>query len=54
VDTVGSHALFHAVQNAYASLPVWMSEGTAVWAEKQYDPRSQDFINQCTCRPASS
>ena len=47
VDTVGSHELFHAVQNAYARLPVWMSEGTATWAEKLYDPSSQDFINQC-------
>jgi hypothetical protein len=39
-----SHELFHAVQAAYnASQPVWMSEGTAVWAEWAYDPTVRDF-----------
>lgn len=40
-----SHELFHAVQAAYiADQPVWFSEGTAVWAENQYDPGVQDFL----------
>lgn len=43
--TLASHELFHAVQAAYAQdLPVWVSEGTAVWAQRLYDPESDDFI----------
>lgn len=45
--TVISHELFHAVQAAYSPLPVWVSEGTAVWAERQYDPELADFTRQC-------
>ena len=45
INVLTSHELFHAVQYAYtAGLPVWMSEGTAVWAEKQWDPASKDFL----------
>lgn len=47
VDTVVPHELFHAVQAAYGALPIWMSEGTAVWAERLYDPDSIDFLRQC-------
>jgi MYXO-CTERM domain-containing protein len=40
-----SHELFHAVQAAYNfSQPGWMSEGTAVWAERRYDPSIRDFL----------
>jgi hypothetical protein len=40
-----SHELFHAVQAAYdAGEEVWFSEGTATWAERMYDPESQDFL----------
>lgn len=40
-----SHELFHAVQAAYDSgEEVWFSEGTATWAERVYDPESQDFL----------
>ncbi|MBL93534.1 MAG: hypothetical protein CMH56_17170 [Myxococcales bacterium] len=45
LEVVVSHELFHAVQAAYrGDLPIWVSEGTAVWAEKQYDPDSYDFL----------
>jgi MYXO-CTERM domain-containing protein len=45
IRVLTSHELFHAVQNAYSgALPVWMSEGTAVWAEKVYDDASLDFL----------
>ncbi|MCY0993290.1 hypothetical protein OV203_39505 [Nannocystis sp. ILAH1] len=48
VDTVVSHELFHAVQAAYVvDLPVWFSEGTAVWAERAYRPDSRDFLRLC-------
>ncbi len=48
VDTLVSHELFHAVTAAYdADVPVWVSEGTAVWAEHQYDPDSEDFVRLC-------
>ncbi|MFY0531945.1 MXAN_6640 family putative metalloprotease [Nannocystis pusilla] len=48
VDTVVSHELFHAVQSAYVvDLPVWFSEGTAVWAERAYRPDSRDFLRLC-------
>lgn len=44
-EVLTSHELFHAVQAAYAArLPAWMSEGTAVWAEKRLDERSVDFM----------
>lgn len=40
-----SHEIFHAVQAAYiSSLPTWMSEGTATWAEQQYAPGVEDFL----------
>ncbi|MEZ4235381.1 MAG: hypothetical protein R3F59_04320 [Myxococcota bacterium] len=39
------HELFHGVQLAYSGeLPVWAAEGTAVWAERLYDPVSWDFM----------
>ena len=45
VDVLTSHELFHGVQYAYsAGLPIWFSEGSAVWAEKQWDPGSTDFL----------
>lgn len=44
-STLASHELFHAVQAAYTEeLPVWVSEGTAVWAQRHYDPDSNDFV----------
>jgi hypothetical protein len=44
-EVLTSHELFHAVQAAYAArLPSWMSEGTAVWAEKRLDESSVDFM----------
>ncbi len=47
VDTVAVHEGFHAVQAAYAELPTWMSEGSATWAERAYDPASVDFLRAC-------
>ncbi len=47
VRVVGSHELFHAIQAAYAELPIWMSEGTATWATRRYDDSVPDFINAC-------
>jgi len=45
VATLASHELFHAVQAAYVpSLDVWVSEGTATWAERLYDPDSRDYL----------
>lgn len=45
VAVLTSHELFHAVQSAYnANQPVWMSEGTAVWAEWLYQPGVRDFL----------
>lgn len=45
VDVLTSHELFHAVQDAYDSgQGSWFSEGTAVWAERQFDPDSVDFL----------
>jgi len=45
VEVLTSHELFHAVQSAYdGDLPVWISEGTAVWGERQFDPSSLDFL----------
>ncbi|MET0285768.1 MAG: MXAN_6640 family putative metalloprotease [Polyangiales bacterium] len=41
---LASHELFHAVQNAYRSVPsVVLSEATAVWASEEYDPSLSDF-----------
>lgn len=47
IRVVVSHELFHAVQAAYASLPVWISEGTATWATHRYDSMLPDFGNAC-------
>jgi hypothetical protein len=45
IRTLTSHELFHAVQMAYESgSPIWYTEGSAVWAERQFDPESEDFI----------
>ncbi len=44
VDTVSSHEAFHGVQAAYNFLPTWVSEGTATWAERAFDPNSADFV----------
>ncbi|MBT6179389.1 MAG: hypothetical protein HOI23_19250 [Deltaproteobacteria bacterium] len=42
--TVIPHELFHFIQAAYNSqLPIWVSEGTAVWGQRRYDPDSRDF-----------
>jgi hypothetical protein len=39
------HELFHGIQAAYQpDLPGWTSEGTAVWAERLFDPDSADFM----------
>lgn len=47
VDVLASHELFHGVQYAYSDrLSIWVSEGTATWAERLYDPDSRDFRNQ--------
>jgi len=44
-DTVVSHELFHAVQASYVrDLPVWISEGTAVWAQRLHEPDSEDYL----------
>ena len=44
VDTVVPHEFFHAIQAAYTELlPIWASEGMAVWAERQFAPESRDF-----------
>lgn len=45
VRTLASHEMFHAVQAAYTeTLPVWLSEGTAVWAEDFFQPGIADFL----------
>lgn len=45
IRVLTSHELFHAVQSAYtAEMPVWVSEGTAEWAERFYDPTVRDFL----------
>lgn len=46
-DTVAVHESFHAVQAAYADLPIWMSEGSATWSERAYDAASTDFLRAC-------
>lgn len=44
VRVLSSHEMFHAVQAAYReTLPVWLSEGTAVWAEDLFQPGVLDF-----------
>ena len=44
LTTVVPHEIFHLVQAAYTrSLPIWISEGTAVWAQRRYDLDSRDF-----------
>ncbi len=48
IKVLTSHELFHAVQNAYSAYePDWLAEGTAVWAEFQYDPGNEDFLWFC-------
>ncbi len=47
IRTVTSHESFHGVQAAYTPLPSWVSEGTATWAQRQFDPDSADFIRLC-------
>jgi hypothetical protein len=48
VTVLVSHELFHAVQAAYdADQELWVSEGTATWAEDLYDPGSRDFLRFC-------
>ncbi|MFK7931521.1 MAG: MXAN_6640 family putative metalloprotease [Myxococcota bacterium] len=43
--TLASHELFHGVQAAYTSeLDVWISEGSAVWAQRLYDAENRDFL----------
>lgn len=45
VQTLTSHELFHAVQHSYESdSPIWYTEGTAVWAERLYDPDNEDYL----------
>ncbi len=45
VKVLTSHELFHAVQAAYVpNLPVWVSEGTATWAERLFEPDVADFL----------
>jgi uncharacterized protein (TIGR03382 family) len=45
VDIVVPHEFFHGLQFAYApDWPVWVSEGTATWAEQQYWPDNFDYI----------
>ncbi len=45
LEVVVSHEIFHAVQAAYrGDLPSWLSEGTAVWAEKRFDENSADYM----------
>ena len=45
LEAVVSHELFHAVEAAYVeSTPIWVSEGLAVWAQRQFSPQSRDFL----------
>jgi MYXO-CTERM domain-containing protein len=45
VNTLTSHELFHAVQHAYEyDSPIWYTEGTAVLAERLFDPDNEDFL----------
>ena len=44
LHTVIPHELFHAIQAAYTNtLPTWISEGTALWAQRRFDIESKDF-----------
>ncbi len=46
VRVLASHEMFHAVQAAYADeWDVWLSEGTAVWAEDLFQPGVRDFLD---------
>jgi hypothetical protein len=46
LSVVVPHELFHGVQAAYnGELEVWASEGTAVWAERLFDPEVEDFVS---------
>jgi MYXO-CTERM domain-containing protein len=46
---LASHELFHGIQYAYAtSLPSWMSEGMATWAERLFDPELSDYYGFCS------
>lgn len=48
VRVLTSHELFHGVQGAYDyDEEGWYQEGTAVWAERLYDPESDDFLWFC-------
>lgn len=45
VAVLTSHEFFHGVQYAYDSnQSVWFTEGTATWAERQWDEDSYDFM----------
>jgi len=45
IQTLTSHEIFHAVQMAYESdSPIWYTEGTAEWAQRQFDKENEDFI----------
>ncbi|MCR9164399.1 MAG: MXAN_6640 family putative metalloprotease [Nannocystaceae bacterium] len=47
ITTVTSHESFHGVQAAYNFVPTWVSEGTATWAQRQFDENSADFVRLC-------
>ncbi|MCX4241046.1 MXAN_6640 family putative metalloprotease [Paraliomyxa miuraensis] len=47
VEVVAVHEAFHAVQAAYGTLPIWMSEGMAVWGQRQFAPQWPDFLHWC-------
>ena len=49
VRVLTSHELFHGIQGAYDyDEEIWYQEGTAVWAERLYDPDSRDFLDFCS------
>ena len=48
LETVVPHELFHGIQAAYeAELPMWLSEGSATWAERRWDSGSNDYMRLC-------
>lgn len=48
IAVLTSHELFHGIQGAYDyDEESWYTEGTAVWAERHYDPASEDFLWFC-------
>ena len=48
IRVLTSHELFHGVQYAYSDdEPSWFSEGSAVWAEYQFDNTVDDFVWLC-------